>query len=66
MTDRILAVEKWPDIPGHPGRTVTWDGKRKAISSDGRYWLVRRNGIFHRWQWLPHKGMYVNIYRVAD
>jgi hypothetical protein len=60
MNDRILCVESWPD------GTITWDGRRKAVSHDGQYWLVRRNGLFRRWQWLPHHGQYVDLYPVAD
>jgi hypothetical protein len=66
MNDRILCVEKYPDIPGHVGQTVVWDGRRKATSTDGRYWLVRRNGLFRRWQWLPHRGQFISLYPVAD
>lgn len=57
----VLIIEKWPDIPGHAGRTITKTAKRKARSIDDRFWLVRPKGLFKRWQWLPRAGMFVSI-----
>lgn len=38
----IMAVEDWPSIPGHAGGVKAWSGKRKEVSDDGRYWLVKK------------------------
>lgn len=57
----VLIIEKWPDAPGWPGRTVLTSATRKARSDDDRFWLVRPKGIFKRWTWLPRAGMFVSI-----
>lgn len=59
----IMAVENWPDIPGHAGETKTWTGKRKLVNSNGDYWLVKKDGLFQRYQWRPVKGLFVKLYR---
>lgn len=61
----IMAVEDWPSIPGHSGGVKTWSGKRKEVSDDGRYWLVKKNGLFKRWEWRPVNGMFVKLKEVA-
>jgi hypothetical protein len=58
---QILAVEEWPDVPGHPGSTKIWNGKRKAVSDDGKHWLVKKDGWFHKWEWRPVNGMFVKL-----
>jgi hypothetical protein len=60
----IMAVEDWPDIPGHAGQTVTWSGWRQAISADGSHWLVKKKGLFRRWHWRPVNGMFVKLKEV--
>lgn len=55
----------WPAASGHPGKTVHHRAVRKAVSDDGRYWLVKRRGIFRRWQWLPAKGLYLRLREVS-
>lgn len=62
----VLAVERWPDIPGHAGEAKTWRGIRRAVSEDGRWWLVRRRGIFRRWTWRPVRGMFVSLYETEE
>lgn len=57
----VLIVEKWPDIPGHPGCTITKTATRKARTNDDHYWLVRPKGLFKRWTWLPRAGAFVSI-----
>lgn len=57
----IMGVEEWPDIPGHAGSTKIWSGKRKAISEDGRHWLVKKDGWFKKWEWRPVNGMFVHL-----
>lgn len=64
--DDVLIIEKWPDVPGWPGRTVTTSAKRKARTADDRYWLVRPKGLFKRWTWLPRLGAYVTLSEVRD
>lgn len=49
----VVLIEFAPSVPGHGGWTRMYRARRKAMSADGRYWLVRRRGIFRRWRWLP-------------
>ena len=65
MNDPVLIIERWPDLPGWPGRTTARAGCRKAVSEDGEWWLVRERGMFNRWRWRPRHGMYVTIQLVA-
>nr|WP_278101148.1 hypothetical protein [Microbacterium proteolyticum] len=60
----VMIKETRPDIPGHAGRTETHSAKRRASIGDGRYWLVRRRGLFRRWQWLPVRGAFVSLFEL--
>lgn len=63
MNDRIMCRMRWPDIYGHPGGQKLWNGRRRAISEDGRYWEVK-TGLFGRWRWLPVRGMVTSLQEV--
>ena len=60
----IMAVEEWPSVPGHAGSTITWSGKRKAVSADGKHWLVKKDGWLKKWRWRPVHGMFVTLKEV--
>lgn len=62
--DRVVVVERWPDVPGHPGMTRTWSGYRRATSTDGKYWEIKRR--FGRWHWMPARGLFVSIFEACD
>jgi hypothetical protein len=62
----ILIIERWPDIPYHPGERRTHSGYKRAESADGRWWLVRERGLFKRWRWRPVNGQFVTLQTVKE
>lgn len=63
---RVTIFERYPDIPGHVGKTTVRSGVRRAVTADGRYWEVRPRRLFARWRWLPVRGMFVHLREVAQ
>lgn len=62
-TDRIICVERWPDIPGHSGGLLIWSGRRRNMNAAGTYWEVRRNWSI-KWKWLPVKALFSELQEV--
>lgn len=60
----VLIVARLPEVVGHVGETTLTSGRRRAVSEDNRWWLVKPRGLFRRWQWLPRRGTYISIYTV--
>lgn len=61
----VVIFEEWPTISGHAGQVRAYSAWRKAVTADGRYWLVRKRGMFRRWKWLPRRGLYLRL-RLAE
>lgn len=62
----VLIIARWPESGGHVGETNLYSGYFRARSKDDRFWLVKRKGIFRRWQWLPRQGTYISIYLTEE
>ena len=62
--DPVIIIHRWPSVPGHCGRTEVVVGYRYAVSVDGRWWCVRRRGLFRRLEWLPVCGTFTELQEV--
>lgn len=64
----IIGIAEWPSVPGHAGSTDIWSGWRKSIakSKTSEYWLVKKKGLFQKWEWRPRHGMFVRLMEVGE
>lgn len=69
MSTPVLIVSRWPPIPGHGGGTEAVSGYRRAVSADGKWWMVREKGaigFLKGFRWLPVNGVHVTMQEIKE